>query len=96
MRRRRNVYRNYSDPLYVRWRKKVYFRDNHSCQLCGSKRLLEAHHIKRWSDFPQLRFDPNNGVTLCRACHKKVTSSEESWEALFIKIVARNNGPKEK
>jgi len=96
MKRRRNVYRNYSDPLYVRWRKQVYSRDGHSCQLCGSKKLLEAHHIKRWSDFPQLRFDPNNGVTLCRVCHKKVTSSEENWEALFIKIVARNNGPKEK
>jgi len=89
-------YRNYSDPLYSRWRSQVYSRDGRCCQLCGSKKRIEAHHIKRWSDFPQLRFDPNNGVTLCKKCHKKVTNSEDSWESLFIKIVARNNGKKKK
>ena len=86
--------RDYSDPLYKRWRKQVYKRDNNTCQICGSKKRLEAHHIKRWSEFPQLRFDCNNGVTLCRACHRKITNFENSWEPLFIKIVARNNGKK--
>ena len=89
-------FRNYSDPLYSKWRKEVYQRDGYKCQLCESKFRLEAHHIRRWSDFPQLRFDPNNGVTLCRKCHKKVTNSEETWAGLFIKIVARNNGKKKK
>ncbi len=88
--------RNYSDPLYKRWRSEVYKRDRRQCQLCKSKKKLEAHHIRTWSKFPQLRFDINNGVTLCRACHKKVTKNEEHWESLFIKIVARNNGKKKK
>ena len=87
-------YRDYSDPLYKRWRSAVYARDSRECQLCNSRKRIEAHHIKRWSDFPQLRFDPNNGVTLCKVCHKKITNSEDSWEPLFIKIVARNNGKK--
>ena len=88
--------RNYSDPLYVNWRKKVYRRDDYTCQMCSSRKKIEAHHIKTWSEFPQLRFDVNNGVTLCRLCHRKVTSSEQSWEPLFIKLVARNNGKKKK
>ena len=86
--------RNYSDPLYKNWRTKVYKRDGYKCQVCGSRKRTEAHHIKTWSRFPQLRFDINNGVTLCRICHKKVTNNEEHWESLFIKIVARNNGKK--
>ena len=92
--RRKRSNRDYNDPFYNRWRKQVYTRDKHCCVLCSSKKRLEAHHIKRWSDFPQLRFDPNNGVTLCRACHRKVTNFENNWEPLFIKIVAKNNGKK--
>jgi len=90
------MYRNYSDPLYKNWRKCVYKRDSFKCQLCGSKKRIEAHHIKTWASFPQLRLDVNNGVTLCRECHRKVTKNEQQWEPLFIKLVARTNAKKKK
>ena len=32
---------------------------------------LNADHIKPFSLFPELRFDLNNGRTLCVECHKK-------------------------
>ncbi len=64
-----------------RWRKAVLFRDNYACQDCG-KRLadypnlrLQAHHLKAASEFPELRDDISNGLTLCFECHKKT----ESW-----------------
>ena len=82
--------RNYSDPLYKNWRVQVYKRDGFKCQLCKSTKRLEAHHIKRWAEFPQLRFDINNGVTLCKICHRKITNNEQQWEPLFIKIVGKN------
>ena len=85
--------RDYSDPLYKNWRVSVYKRDDFQCQLCKSKKRLEAHHIKRWAEFPQLRFDVNNGVTLCRGCHRKITNNEQQLEPLFMKI-ARNNAKK--
>lgn len=56
---------------YVVWRKKVYERDNYTCQHCnkvGGK--LNAHHIKEWCNYVDLRFDIDNGITLCHNCHK--------------------------
>lgn len=62
---------------YKEWRMKVFMRDNWTCQFCGlrshigldEKVYLEAHHIKSFKDYPKLRFDVNNGITLCRDCH---------------------------
>ena len=62
------------------WREAVFERDNYICQACGfssgnGKHIdLHPHHIKPFSDFSNLRFDINNGITLCRNCHQKLHS----------------------
>jgi 5-methylcytosine-specific restriction endonuclease McrA len=57
---------------YRDWRTAVFTRDNYTCQCCGQKgQYLEADHIKPWCAFPDLRYDINNGRTLCRPCHMK-------------------------
>jgi len=56
------------------WRKAVYERDDHTCQKCfvkGSGKNLNAHHILPWALFPELRFEVENGITLCKTCHKR-------------------------
>ena len=54
------------------WRKKVFFRDKYTCQICKKVGgYLQADHIKPFAYFPDLRFDISNGRTLCRDCHKK-------------------------
>jgi len=58
----------YSNKLTV-WRKKVYKRDNYTCQECGVKGKIHAHHIKSWAEYPILRFNISNGITLCEKCH---------------------------
>ena len=53
------------------WRRAVFKRDKYKCVLCGIGGRLEADHIKGWSEYPELRFDINNGRTLCKNCHSK-------------------------
>jgi 5-methylcytosine-specific restriction endonuclease McrA len=59
---------------YKRWRFDVYLRDNFTCQMCGDKRggNLQAHHIKPFADYPDLRFEVSNGITLCKKCHNQL------------------------
>lgn len=57
---------------YIKWRDSVYERDSYTCQMCGSKNKINAHHKKNFDDFPDLRFDIDNGITLCEKCHAKV------------------------
>lgn len=55
------------------WRIAVYIRDAFTCVVCGQVGgKLEAHHIKSWAQYPELRFCLDNGVTVCKDCHKEV------------------------
>ena len=55
---------------YKQWRQAVFERDNYTCQCCGRQTHdNEAHHLDSFADFEELRFDINNGITLCKQCH---------------------------
>ena len=58
---------------YKDWRMAVFKRDNFTCQKCGVVgRELNAHHIKPYAKYKELRYDLSNGITLCEDCHKLV------------------------
>lgn len=86
--------RNYQDQQYKLWRKAVYERDNYCCQWPGCTyhgKHIHAHHIKKWSDYPGLRFNAFNGITLCKNHHTMIKNMETDYESFFLKIVAQKN-----
>lgn len=54
----------------VDWKTQVLQRDNYTCQRCGSRVNLEAHHKKSRIYFPELLLEVDNGECLCEPCHK--------------------------
>ena len=75
--------RCYRGPHWAKTRKKVYERDNYTCQRCGVKcisrkafngengeKLIQAHHINGYESPDSNTMD--NLVTLCASCHGEV------------------------
>lgn len=87
--RRKPITRDYNDCQYRMWRLLVLDRDNHKCRWpgCTRRNRLQVHHIKRYANYPLLRFSLQNGISLCFSHHKKVTGKEEQYEVMFNNIL---------
>lgn len=75
---------------YSDWRKNVFKRDNFKCRIsdesCGVK--IQAHHILSYSEYPELRYSLNNGITLCHAHHPRKRAEEKRLIPLFMELVS--------
>jgi len=71
---------------YRLWREAVFARDNWTCQKTNVKigGDLNSHHIQNFSDFKELRFAIDNGITLSKKSHQE-----------FHKIYGRKNNTRE-
>ncbi len=65
-------------------RKSIYKRDAYKCQLCHKTggRLTLHHKIPLYIDKTKNK-DPENLVTLCQSCHRKVNNNENSYSPFF-------------
>jgi hypothetical protein len=56
---------------YRFWRREVFKRDDYTCQKCGVRGgVIRAHHIESFDNNPDKRTLLENGVTLCKECHR--------------------------
>jgi len=78
------------DSAYMYWRIEVYKRDKYKCKILNSdcKGRLEAHHILNWVDYPELRYDINNGITLCHSHHPRKWEEEKRLSPYFMELVS--------
>jgi hypothetical protein len=54
---------------------------------CCAKKKLQVHHIMPWSKYPDLRYNSDNGITLCKYHHKVVTGKEIYFAKMFMEIL---------
>lgn len=74
---------------YAEWRQQIFTRDNFKCKINSDcKGQLEAHHILPWIDYPELRFDINNGITLCHAHHPRKKNEVAELSPYLKELVA--------
>lgn len=75
---------------WKQWRETIFARDNFTCKDCGATSCyLEPHHIiPIRSDWSKL-FNTNNGITLCRPCHKKTMWREEEFVEKYTDILTK-------
>jgi hypothetical protein len=52
------------------WEKKV-------CEICSGKEFLHIHHILPRCKYPELTFDKENLMLLCKECHKKIHEEDK-------------------
>lgn len=82
-----------NDPAYFSWRRSVWQRDSWKCKIsnqdcCGK---IEAHHILSWKEHLELRYEINNGITLCHFHHPRKRTEEERLSPYFQNIVSQIN-----
>lgn len=56
---------------YKIWKEKVKDLRGNKCKECSSTERLHCHHLLNFKDFPEKRFEPENGELLCIRCHTR-------------------------
>jgi len=76
--------KKYNTELKI-WSKEVIKRANGICEICG-KEAIDAHHIipKKINSF--FMFDTDNGIALCKKCHRTYGHSDY---CSYIKLANR-------
>lgn len=79
-----------NDSAYKQWRYSVWSRDGFKCKMlnedCNGR--IEAHHILGWTEHPELRYQTNNGITLCHAHHPRKRAEEKRLSPYFKDLVS--------
>ena len=82
----------------VLWYNKL-IKDN--CELCGENWALQVHHFYYKGSYGHLRYDLENGITLCKMCHfalhaggdpKKITSKRRNSRVRIGRRTTRRAG----
>ena len=90
---RKKSEKKHLDVQYRYWMLQVKTRDNWKCKIANEDcdRRLESHHILDWVNYPELRYDINNGITLCQGHHPKTRDEDQRLMPVFQELVRSMN-----
>lgn len=76
-------------PKIYRWARDVKRRDYMKCKIGNQdcKGQLEAHHILGWKNYPELRYNIDNGITLCQFHHPRKREEEKRLSMFFQELL---------
>ena len=83
-----------NNPKYREWRTNVFIRDGFRCRMANEDcegKPIQAHHILRWAEYVELRYEVNNGITLCLAHHPRKRAEEKRLAPIFRELVSVSN-----
>lgn len=78
-----------NDMAYKEWRRLVKNRDGWKCKISNNdcSGSVVAHHILGWTKYPELRYEVNNGITLCHFHHPRKRVDEANLSPYFQELV---------
>lgn len=85
--------RKYKHERVERWKTEWHFAravielDGGKCKLCNSAEELHVHHIIPRRMRPDLAYDPDNLITLCRSCHLQLFRDELSMTNALFELI---------
>lgn len=84
-----NILQDRDCTEYKEWRMGVYSRDGFKCKIANSdcRGRIEAHHILNYKNHPELRYEINNGITLCQAHHPHKRKDEQQLAPIFKELL---------
>lgn len=87
--RRLPISERYYDYQYKYWVDSVKRRDGNECKIANTQcsGRIETHHILNWKDYPELRYQLNNGITLCMAHHPHGRKAEVKLSPYFQELI---------
>ena len=81
-------------PEYREWRESVFSIFGRVCIRCGYDGNIHAHHVRPVHLYPELAFDPQNGVPVCGNCHTAIKGTEMDFVEEFERLQQLNKtGP---
>ena len=78
-----------NDSAYLNWMTRVKKRDKWICKMKNSDCVgyCIVHHILPWRDYPNERYNINNGITLCQFHHPRKRVDEQRLIPFFQSMV---------
>lgn len=82
-----------TDSASREWSISIKKRDGWKCKInnkdCNGR--LESHHILSWKDYQELRYEINNGITLCHAHHPRKKQVEQELSEYFKELIKQEH-----